>query len=90
MSTEDERRYQNALLWIRHVAMLHYFGGAFDPEHMRDLANMATAALQGKDFPEYEKSMTESREKAAEWAALFAAMADELKEEEEPSNELGT
>lgn len=74
----DEQRYRNALIWIRHVAGLHYFGGAFDPEHMRDLANMAAAALQGKDFPDYGEAMARGREKAAEWAALFATLADEL------------
>jgi hypothetical protein len=49
---------------------------------MRDLANMAAAALQGKDFPDYAEAMARSREKAAEWAALFATMADEIKEDE--------
>lgn len=81
MAPED--RYHNALLWIRHVAFLHYMGGAFDPEHMRDLANMATASLQDKDFPDYAQSMAESREKAAEWAALFATFADDIEPEGE-------
>ena len=76
-SAATAHRYQNALTWIRHVAGLHYLGGAFDPEHMRDLANMATAALQGKDFPDYAESMARGREKAAEWAALFATLADD-------------
>lgn len=75
MSTEADR-YRNALAWIRHVAGLHYLGGAFDPEHMRDLANMAAAALQGKDFPDYAQAMTEARMKADEFAALFASFAD--------------
>jgi hypothetical protein len=39
--TDAEYRYANALKWIRTVAGLHYFGGAFDPEHMRALANLA-------------------------------------------------
>ena len=77
MATSAEDRYRNALVWVRHVAGLHYFGGAFDPEHMRDLANLATAALQDKDLPDYDEAMAEGRQKAAEWATLFAAMADE-------------
>jgi hypothetical protein len=81
MATSPEERYRNALTWIRHIAGLHYFGGAFDPEHMRDLANMATAALQGKDFPDYDEAMARGRQKAAEWAALFATLADEPEEE---------
>lgn len=81
-----ELRYRNALMWIRHTAGIHYLGGAFDPEHMRDLANMAIAALQGKDFPDYETTMADARQKASEWAALFAAMADDLEgDEHEPA-----
>jgi hypothetical protein len=83
-SPATARRCQNALTWIRHVAALHYLGGAFDPEHMRDLANMATAALQGKDFPDYAESMAKGQEKAAEWAALFATLADDHDDDEVP------
>jgi len=79
----EHQRYKNTLTWIRHVAGLHYFGGAFNPEHMRDLANMATAALQGKDFPDYDQSIARAQETAAEWVALFAAMADGPDGEEE-------
>lgn len=74
--TTAEQRYRNALVWVRHVAGLHYMGGAFDPEHMRDLANMATAALQDKDLPDYDQAMAEGRAKAAEYATLFASWAD--------------
>lgn len=71
-----EQRYRNALTWVRHVAGLHYMGGAFDPEHMRDLANLATAALQGKGFPDYDEAMARGRQDAARYAALFGALAD--------------
>lgn len=85
---DAEQRYRNALTWVRHVAALHYLGGAFDPEHMRDLANLATAALQGKDLPDYDEAMTKGRQKAAEWAALFASMADDPDAEaDEPRRE---
>jgi len=83
----EAQRFRNALIWVRHVAGLHYLGGAFDPEHMRDLANMATAALQGKDLPDYAESMARGREKAAEWAALFATWADEPDEDEDEAPE---
>ena len=73
----EHQRYKNTLTWIRHVAGLHYFGGAFNPEHMRDLANMATAVLQGKALPDYDEVMDRSRVKAAEYAALFASWADD-------------
>jgi hypothetical protein len=81
-ATSPEDRYRNALMWVRHIAGLHYFGGAFEPEHMRDLANMAAAALQGKDFPDYAEAMARGREKAAEWAALFATMADDIEQDD--------
>ncbi len=41
----------NALEHIRLAATLHYVGGAFDPEHMRSIANVAIAALSGEDIP---------------------------------------
>jgi hypothetical protein len=81
--TSAEDRYRNALTWIRHVAGLHYMGGAFDPEHMRDLANLATAALQGKNLPDYAETMKQGQQKAAEWAALFASFADGADDDEE-------
>lgn len=74
--TTPEQRYRNALVWVQHVAGLHYLGGAFDPEHMRDLANLAATALQDKDLPDYDEAMAKGRQKAAEWAALFATWAD--------------
>jgi hypothetical protein len=76
-SDEEAARLRNALMWVRHVSGLHYVGGAFDPEHMRDLANMATAVLQGKALPDYDEVMDRSRVKAAEYAALFASWADD-------------
>jgi hypothetical protein len=63
-----EQRYRNALLWIRTVAGLHYFGDAFDPEHMRGLANMAAGALAGKDLPDFETRMAEGKQRAREMA----------------------
>lgn len=41
----------NALEHIRVAAVLHYAGGAFDPEHMRAIANLATEALNGGTIP---------------------------------------
>ena len=63
-----EQRLANSLKWIRLTAGLHYFGGAFDPEHMRVLANMASDALAGKELPDFEDAMEESKRKASEWA----------------------
>lgn len=66
-ATEAER-LANYLQWIRLIAGLHYFGGAFDPEHMRTLANMASDALAGKELPDFEDAMRKSRKKARKWA----------------------
>jgi hypothetical protein len=41
----------NALEVIRFSATIHYLGGAFDPEHMRSLANLASDALNGDPIP---------------------------------------
>ena len=66
-----EERYRNGLLWIRHIAGLHYFGAAFDPEHMRDLANVAANLLDGKDLPDYGERMAAAQERAREMAERF-------------------
>jgi hypothetical protein len=63
-----EERYRNALLWIRTIAGLHYFGGAFDPEHMRSLGNIAAGALAGRDTPDYGERMAEAERQAQEMA----------------------
>lgn len=65
---DPEQRYRNALLWIRTIAGMHYFGGAFDPEHMRGLANLAADALDGKDVPDFEDRMADAKAYAREMA----------------------
>lgn len=44
--------YANALELIRRIAFLHYIGGAFEPEHMRALGNIAADALSDVVVPE--------------------------------------
>ena len=65
-----EDRYRNALLWIRTIAGMHYFGDAFNPEHMRALANLAADALdlRGKDIPDFEERMADAKRRAREMA----------------------
>lgn len=63
-----EQRYRNALLWIRTIAGMHYFGDAFNPEHMRALANLAANSLDGKDAPDFEERMAEAKRRAREMA----------------------
>jgi hypothetical protein len=75
---KSEQRYRNALLWIRTVAGLHYFGGAFNPEHMRTLANLAANALDGRDLPDFEERMADARREASEMAdALGFELVDD-------------
>lgn len=68
---------ENTLRWIRSLALTHYFGDAFDPEHMRSIANMAADALmewQGgelKTMPDFDGCAEEAKLKAAEWAELW-------------------
>jgi len=64
-------RLRSALKWIRQVATVHYIGGAFDPEHMGELANMATDALNGEPVIDYDAAMERAKVKAAEWFTMF-------------------
>ena len=79
-----EQRYRNALIWIRTIAGLHYFGDAFNPEHMRALANLAADALDGRDVRDFEESMAESKQRAREMAD---ALGIELLGEDDGSDE---
>jgi hypothetical protein len=82
-----EQRYRNALLWIRTIAGLHYFGNAFDPEHMRELANLAANALAGKDLPDFEIRMAKGKQRAREMAdALGIELIGD--DEDEPGQEV--
>ena len=54
----------NALAWIHHLASIHYMGGAFEPEHMRGIANLALEALHGKEMPDFDTAMAKARESA--------------------------
>lgn len=81
-----EERYRNALLWIRMIAGLHYFGDAFDPEHMRDLANLAANALdlgpQSRDISDFETRMAAAKQRAREMAAALGfELADDKDDE---------
>ena len=72
-----EVRYRNALLWIRTIAGMHYFGDAFDPEHMRALANLAADALDGRNTPDFDQRMADAKRRAAELAdALSIELGD--------------
>lgn len=74
--TDPLYRCENALKWIRTVALMHYLGGAFDPEHMRDIANMAADALGGlRELPDCDMVTAGAREKARKQAAMFSKLA---------------
>lgn len=66
---EQAYRLMNALKYIQMIAGMHYFGGAFEPEHMRGLANIAADALGGlKDLPDFEVMQEASQRRAQKWA----------------------
>ncbi len=69
--SDPEYRYQNALKWIRTIAGMHYLGGAFDPEHMRGIANLAADALAGKDAGDHDEAVAASQERAREMTGKF-------------------
>lgn len=81
---DAEQRYANTLKWIRHIAAMHWFGGAFDPEHMRDIANIASDGLDlsHEPLPDYDSSMAKAREEAQEMAdRLGFGLLDEENDE---------
>jgi hypothetical protein len=50
----EVERLRAALDEIRQAATLHYVGGAFDPMHMRAIANFAIGTLDGEDAPDLD------------------------------------
>lgn len=69
--TRREYRLANALKWIRMVAGLHYFGEAFEPEHMRALGNIAADALDdrnARNVKDYDQAMSEAKAEASKMA----------------------
>jgi hypothetical protein len=82
-----EERYENALKWIRLISGMHYFGGAFEPEHMRGLANIAANALLGTDLPDFDESSAKAEKRARRMAeelqGLFADPDDPDDDEED-------
>lgn len=70
-SDDGKEYYESALHWIRQVAGTHYIGDAFEPVHMRELANFATAALRGDPITDYEEATAEAQRWAAEMMAFF-------------------
>lgn len=68
------RNLRNALEHIRLAASIHYLGQAFDPEHMRGVANLAARALEGEDvppLPDPEDVRKNAAALAADWKGLF-------------------
>jgi hypothetical protein len=60
---ERADRSENALKWVRWLAGMHWLGQAFDPEHMRSIANLAAGALNGEDQPDHDEATAQAREK---------------------------
>ena len=69
---DGERYYQSALQWIRFVATAHYIGDAFDPEHMRELANLATGALRGDPVTDYDAATERAQHEARRLMEWFS------------------
>lgn len=91
MSGSDaEYRYRNALLWIRTLAGMHYLGGAFGPEHMRDLANVAANALAGADLPDFTERMSAALQEGRELAAKLGFDLARGDEEEDDDGDDGS
>lgn len=93
VAQEDNHALRNALMWIRLQAGLHYMGQAFDPEHMRGLANLAADALlptwdaQAR-LPDYEKTMRRAQRRGVKLAEKMARLvaATEAEEDSAPAS----
>jgi hypothetical protein len=85
-AVDDAERYENALRWVGHIATAHYFGRAFDPEHMRALANLALDVLAGRELPDYQTAAGKAMERARKHAAELAVeLAEQFAEEADDS-----
>lgn len=72
LTPEDgDAYYVSVLHWIHQTATMHWLGDAFDPVHMRNLADLAATAIRGEPIMSYEEAMVEARERAAEMFASF-------------------
>ena len=57
---------RNAFMWVHYIASMHYIGQAFEPDHMRALANLAADALARKDLPSFAEATERAQERASE------------------------
>jgi len=87
MTDERIHKLENALRWIRLQAGIHYYGEAFEPEHMRAIANMAADALSNVPLdvivPDYYEVMGDTIDKALDeadklWEVLGHKISEEL------------
>lgn len=77
---EHIRQLENVLKWIRYKAFVHYWGGAFDPEHMKDIANFCVDGLNGTfdvQLPDYETVWAEASNTAKEQSQWIRENAEE-------------
>lgn len=71
------KRLENGLKWVSQLAGMHYATGAFDPEHMRIIANMCYDILNENDFlPDFEETIKEGTKQAQELAQRIQDLAE--------------
>lgn len=77
--TDRVHRLEETLRWIRLTAGLHYLGQAFDPEHMRAIANLAADALEGvkPELADFAESMEAVKVEGKRMAKWLGELADE-------------
>jgi len=71
---------ENGLRWIRFWAGLHYLGDAFDPEHMRDIVNVAADVLDGalkEKLPDFDEALARAKEAGKQWADRVGQWVEE-------------
>ena len=70
------KRLRDALYWVRMQAMVHYVGQAFEPQHMKEIVDLADNALDGGPVPDYRQSVEEAQRRAKEMAQWFEENAE--------------
>lgn len=70
----EEERLKNGLRWIGHLAGTHYLGGAFDPEHMKAIADLCEEVIGGRVFEDFDTAAADAlrrgRERHQRWVRM--------------------
>lgn len=70
---EKLQQRDNGLKWIRSIAFMHWYGGAFDPRHMQSIMVLVEKVYQGESLQNFEETNAKAKQLGDEW---FAKLKD--------------